>query len=95
MTALQRYIAGLYERCVDAGLDVEATRLYLASRGVLRTPAQVDHDLEHVYSFAGYADSHPAPAKISLLAVDREIERLPKSVLNRALSRSALRLATV
>lgn len=86
LTAAQRYISRLYEDCVDRSLDVEAIRVHLAARGLLKTPAQVRYDLDHVYSFSGYAEGHPAPAKVTLRAADNEIERLPKSTLNRATS---------
>jgi hypothetical protein len=36
-----RYIGTIYETCIDRGMDVEAIRLYLLSRGVALTPAQV------------------------------------------------------
>lgn len=65
LTPAQRYIASLYEGAVDLGLDVEAIRVRLAARGVLKTPAQVRYDLDHVFGFWGYAESHPAPARPS------------------------------
>jgi hypothetical protein len=63
MTPAAKYIASLYEACVDQQLDLEAIRLHLASNGIRRSPAQVADDLTHTYGFHGYADSHPpAPA---------------------------------
>jgi hypothetical protein len=63
MNAAQKYLARLYEWAIDANLDVEAIRLYLAARGIARSPAMIRHDLDVVYQFAGYSDSHqPAPA---------------------------------
>lgn len=71
MNAASRYLAGLYEQAIDRGLNVEALRLHLASRGIARSPAMIRHELDHVFEFAGYADSHPAPAAMSLTQIDR------------------------
>jgi hypothetical protein len=73
MNAATHYIARLYESCVDRGLDLEATRLYLASRGIARTPGQVVYDLDHVFEFSGYSASHPAPAVQSLEEFDETV----------------------
>lgn len=70
-----RYIGGIYEQAIDRGLNVEAIRLELASRGIARSPAMVKHELDNVFSFHGYADSHqPAPAP-SVQAFDLAIDR--------------------
>jgi hypothetical protein len=75
MTAAQKYLARLYERAVDSNLDTEAIRLYLAARGVLRTPAMVQDDLDNVFCFHGYHASHqPAPAQC-VKEFDSAIER--------------------
>jgi hypothetical protein len=70
MNPAERYIASLYEAAVDGGLDVEAIRLHLLSHGVARSPAQVVHDLDHVFCFEGYGESHPAPAAPTLQQID-------------------------
>lgn len=75
MTPALRYVAGLYESCIDRDLDTEAVRLYLLSRGVARSPAQVAYDLNHVFCFTGYAASHPpAPAR-TVKEWDRAIDQ--------------------
>lgn len=75
-TASFNYVASLYEAAVDLGLDVHAIRLFLAEHGIRRTPAQVGHDLDFVYAFTGYADSHPPlPAK-SMAQSDSEINSM-------------------
>lgn len=84
LTAAENYVASLYEEAIDHGLDVEAIRVRLAARGVRKTPAQVTYDLDHVFEFFGYADAHPAPIEVTVAEVDREIDGLPKRVLNRA-----------
>lgn len=60
-----RYIARLYEQAVDAGLNVEAIRHYLASRGILRSTFQIVDELDRVYSFAGYSASHPPAPSVT------------------------------
>lgn len=75
MTPASRYIARLYESAVDRGLDVDAIRVYLLSRGVARSPAMVAYDLDHVFAFHGYAASHsPAPAR-TVQEHDRAIDQ--------------------
>ena len=73
MNAASKYLARLYETAVDSGLDVGAIRLHLASHGVARSPAMVRHELDNVFSFCGYADSHPAPVEVSQAEFDRQI----------------------
>lgn len=68
--AALRYIGRLYESAVDEGLDLGAIRLFLTSKGIPRTPGQVRYDLDHVFSFHGYAASHPAPPVVSLTQID-------------------------
>jgi hypothetical protein len=75
MNAASRYLARLYESAVDSGLDLGAIRLYLASRGIARSPGQLLYDLDHNYAFHGYAASHPAPTALSLAQIDRQFER--------------------
>jgi hypothetical protein len=75
-TAKFNYVASLYERCVDASMDVHAIRLFLAEHGIRRSPAQVVYDLTYVYEFASYADSHPAPPPHNLTAIDAAVEAM-------------------
>jgi hypothetical protein len=70
MDAASKYLARLYENAVDRGLDLTAIRHYLASHGIARTPAQVEHDLDTVFSFEGYTTNHPAPEVLSLTQID-------------------------
>ena len=70
------YIASIYEAAVDNGLDVHAIRLLLAERGIRRTPAQVVHDLDTVFEFTAYADSHPAPARQTVKQFDASIDSM-------------------
>jgi hypothetical protein len=76
MTPAARYIAARYEAAVDLGLDVEALRLYLLAHGIKRTPAQVRHELDDVYGFYQYADTHQPKPVISVGEWDRAVCRL-------------------
>jgi hypothetical protein len=75
MTPASRYIARLCEHAVDRGLDVDAIRKHLASRGVARSPAMVRNDLDNVYSFHGYAASHPPSPARTVKEWDRAIDQ--------------------
>lgn len=87
MTPAERYIAAHYERAVDQGLDLEALRLYLLAHGIKRTPAQVRHELDEVYGFYQYADTHPAPPVLTyaeLNALDDAKASKPARLLHAA-----------
>ena len=75
MNAASKYLARLYETAIDAGLDTEAIRLYLASRGIARSPAMVRDDLDNVYSFHGYYASHQPASTPCVYAFDRAIDQ--------------------
>jgi hypothetical protein len=74
MNAAAQYLARLYEPAVDRGLDVEAIRLFLAARGIPRTPGQVRDDLDSVFAFHRYAASHPAQPILTLKQADAGID---------------------
>jgi hypothetical protein len=81
LTAAEQYVASKYEEGVDAGLDLDALRLYLLSHGIKRTPAQVVHELDEVYGFHQYASSHKAPPRPDVVELDRIIDRMPERLL--------------
>jgi hypothetical protein len=66
LTAQQKYLASLYENCIDADMDTGEIRRYLLAKGVVRTPGTVAWELQHVFCFTGYADSHPPKPVIGL-----------------------------
>ena len=75
LSSAERYIASRYEFCIDKGMDTDSIRRYLQAHGLPRTPAQIQHDLDVVYGFTGYADTHqPAPA-LTLKQIDKAIGR--------------------
>lgn len=76
LTTAQNYVAGLYEQAVDAGYDVHAIGQYLADKGISRTPGQLRYDMDILYGFDGYYDSHPAPAVQDVAAMDRAIDQM-------------------
>lgn len=88
MTPAERYVATRYEEAVDAGLNVEAVRLYLLSKGIPRTSAQVRHELDEVYGFHQYAEQHPAPAQRTYAEIDAELGREKPSKVDRRPSRT-------
>ncbi|GEM_PF-4645853 len=75
MNAASRYIASVYESCIDRDLNLAQIGQELAQRGIRRTPYQVRHDLDTVYCFAGYAAQHPAQPVPTQKQIDAEIER--------------------
>jgi hypothetical protein len=75
LTAAQKYLASLYERCIDADMDTDEIRRYLLAKGVVRTPGQVAWELEHVFAFTGYADNHIPKPVISVQQWDRTAYR--------------------
>lgn len=75
LTTSQKYVGMLYERCVDQRLDVDEVRKYLLEHGVVRTPGQVAFELEHVYEFFGYVETHPAKPWMSVRDWDKAIDK--------------------
>ncbi|MDQ2818827.1 MAG: hypothetical protein M3Y65_00220 [Pseudomonadota bacterium] len=75
-TATFNYIAAQYEAAVDTDLDVHVIGLFLAEHGIRRTLAQVAHDLDYVYAFTFYADSHPAPTGQAMAQMDALIDSM-------------------
>lgn len=76
MTPADRYIASLYESAIGLRLNLDEVRAYLMAHGIPRTPAQVVHELDEVYAFAGYASSHKPPAQVSTAQLDKMIDRM-------------------
>jgi len=77
LTPAQNYLSTVYERCVDAGMNLDAIRLHLAEQGIKRSPAQVVDELENTFGFLGYAARHPAPQKPDTRMLDALIDRIP------------------
>lgn len=80
-TAGHAYLATQYEQAIDAGMDVEAIRRHLKHLGIVRSPAQLRHDLDVTYAFAGYWASHPAPPPPDIAAADLAIQRMTPAQL--------------
>jgi hypothetical protein len=76
LTSAQNYIASRYEEAVGLRLNLDEVRAYLLAHGIKRTPAQVVHELDTVYEFYGYADSHQPPAHVSTAQLDKIIDRM-------------------
>lgn len=75
------YLARLYEQAIDKGLNVGEIHGYLTRKGISITRAEVAHQLEHVFSFTGYAKANPAQRPISYAEADalmrKPARRLP------------------
>lgn len=70
-----RYLGGLYESCIDAGMDVGAIFAHLTRKGVSVTRAEVVHHLDHVFKFHRYAETHPAKPILTYAQADAEMRR--------------------
>ncbi|WP_323144027.1 hypothetical protein [Massilia phyllosphaerae] len=70
-----KYMSGLYKHCVGAGMNVKEIQTHLASKGVNRSLFQVKQELTHEFGFPGYIEAHPAPPRINLAEIDKEISR--------------------
>lgn len=75
MNSAFKYIGRIYESCIDRNLNIAQIGQELAQRGIRRTPAQIVHDLDSVYQFARYAETHPAQPVPTQKQIDAEIER--------------------
>jgi hypothetical protein len=65
-----RYVAGIYEQLVDAGMHLGQIQGALARKGITRTPGQIEYDLETRYGFAGYCARHPATPRLTFAQLD-------------------------
>ena len=65
MNAAARYIASVYESCIDRSLNLAQIGQELAQRGIRRTPYQVRHDFDSVCtSSPGTAPAVPIQSKL-------------------------------
>jgi hypothetical protein len=69
------YLGDIYEEAVDAGLNITEIQAHLSKRGIHKGLMAIRYDLDHVFSFAGYAASHPAPAYKTLAEIDAALQR--------------------
>jgi hypothetical protein len=69
------YLGDIYEEAVDAGLNLIEIQAHLSKRGIHKGLLAIRYDLDHVFSFAGYAASHPAPAYLTLAEIDAVLQR--------------------
>jgi hypothetical protein len=68
-----KYLAGIYEHCIDSKMNVVEIQHYLGRKGINRPLIQVRHELNDVFQFAGYADANPPPPIQSVADYDRSI----------------------
>lgn len=69
------YLGGIYESAVDAGLNMQEIQAHLAKRGIVKSLLAIRYDLDFVFSFAGYAASHPAPAYQTYAELDEVLRQ--------------------
>jgi len=81
MTPAFKYVAGLYETAVDAGMNVAEIQSHLKDNGIPRSLWQVRNDLSNVFGFTGYADAHTAPPRPDVAELDKMIDRMPERLL--------------
>lgn len=70
-----RYLAGLYEACIDAKMDVGAIHTHLTRKGLSVTRAEVVHHLDHTFKFHGYAQANPAKPILTYAQADAAMRR--------------------
>ena len=81
MTPAFKYVAGIYETAVDAGMNVAEIQAHLRENGIVRSLWQVRNDLNNVFGFTGFADAHTAPPRPDVAELDRIIDRTPERLL--------------
>ena len=69
------YLGDLYEQAVDAGLNLTEIQAALGKRGIHKSLLAIRYDLDSVFSFTGYAASHPAPAYQTYAEIDAVLRR--------------------
>jgi hypothetical protein len=72
-----KYLNGLYQQYVDAGLNLQQMQARLTAKGINKPLRTIKHDLDNVFCYAGYADAHPAPAAPDVAAFDRMVRSVP------------------
>lgn len=82
------YMGDIYEEAVDAGLNLIEIQAHLSKRGIHKGLMAIRYDLDHVFSFAGYAASHPAPAYQTLAEIDAVLRQRQPARLVRELGLS-------
>lgn len=65
-----KYLASLYEACIDRGMHLGEIKDHLHQKGVTVSPSQIVYHLDNVFAFPGYAASHPAPPKLTYAELD-------------------------
>jgi hypothetical protein len=80
------YLGDIYESAVDAGLNLTEIQAHLSKRGIHKGLLAIRYDLDFVFSFTGYAASHPAPAYQTLAEIDAVLrQRQPARLIEKAL----------
>lgn len=76
-----KYVGGLYETAVDAGMHLAEIQEHLRAHGINKSLWQVRNDLNNVFGFPSYADAHTAPPRPDVAELDKMIDRMPERLL--------------
>jgi len=74
-----KHLGAIYEQCVDLRLNLKDIQTHLGVKGIHKPMLAIKHDLDNVFCFDGYAERHPAPAPLDVLAFDKAVDRLTGS----------------
>jgi len=69
------HVGEIYEQAVDAGMHLGDVQRHLGSHGIHKPMLAIKNELNNLYCFYGYADSHPAPRVMSYAEVDAALAK--------------------
>lgn len=78
------YLAKLYEQAIDQKLDVGQIHSYLIRKGVAVTRSEVVHQLDHVFSYHGYAAANPAKPAMTYEEFDAQMRKPARRLPSRS-----------
>jgi hypothetical protein len=80
------HVGEIYEQAVDAGMHLGDVQRHLGSHGIHKPMLAIKNELNNLYCFYGYADSHPAPRVMSYAEVDAVLAKSGRRTTGMALS---------
>jgi len=75
------HVGEIYEQAVDAGMHLGDVQRHLGSRGIHKPMLAIKNDLNNLYCFYNYADTHPAPPLISYAEADAALAKLGRRTI--------------
>lgn len=64
------HVGAIYEDAIDAGMHLGEVQQHLGKHGIHKPMLAIKNELNNLYCFYGYADSHPEPRVMSYAEVD-------------------------